>query len=155
MTSTADREIVTERVVNAPRALVWKVWTDPEHLIKWWGPNGFTNTFHEISIRVGGEWKFVMHGPDGVNYPNYVKFTEIVRNERIAYVHGERADEPTFFNTTITFEDLGAQTKVTMRAVFKTKEAKDFVVRQFKAEEGARETIGRMAALAEALSPAP
>lgn len=151
--SEAARSIVTERIVNAPRALVWKAWTDPAHLVKWWGPDGFTNTFHEISIRPGGEWKFIMHGPDGVNYPNYIRFEEIRRPELIRYVHGERANDPSHFHSTVTFEDLGGKTKVTMRAVLQTKEAKDFVIRHFKADEGGRQTLGRMAERVEAMPP--
>ncbi len=151
MTDAADREIATERVVNAPRELVWKVWTDPAHLIHWWGPNGFTHTFQEISVRPGGEWKFIMHGPDGVNYPNYIRFEEIVPHERIVYVHGERANEPTHFKTTVTFTAEGTKTRVAMRAVFPTKEARDFVVKQFKADIGALQHLGKMADRVEAL----
>lgn len=154
MSATADREIVTERLIDAPRALVWKVWTDPAHLVKWWGPDGFTNTFEEIAIRPGGEWKFIMHGPDGVNYPNYVRFEELRRPERIVYIHGERPDDPTFFKTTVTFEAAGTKTKITMRAVFPTKEAREFVIKHFKADVGAQQHLGRMADAIAALAPA-
>ena len=61
--NTADREIVTTRVMDAPRELVFKAWTDPDHLVHWWGPTGFTNTFHEFDLKPGGVWRFVMHGP--------------------------------------------------------------------------------------------
>ena len=66
----SDREIVTTRVFDAPRELVFKAWTDPDHLAKWWGPKGFTNTFQEFDMRPGGVWRFIMHGPDGVDYKN-------------------------------------------------------------------------------------
>ena len=66
----SDREIVTTRVFNAARELVFKAWTDPDHLVHWWGPKGFTNTFQEFDLRPGGIWRFVMHGPDGVDYKN-------------------------------------------------------------------------------------
>jgi hypothetical protein len=79
--------------LNAPRELVWKAWTDPKHLINWFGPKGFTNTFHEIDIKPGGVWKFTMHGPDGTDYPNLVVFDKIVRPEYITYTHGS-FDEP-------------------------------------------------------------
>jgi hypothetical protein len=70
MTNTQDCEILIERIINAPRELVWEAWTDPKHLEKWWGPNGFTTTTKEFDFRVGGVWRHVMHGPDGTNYPN-------------------------------------------------------------------------------------
>jgi len=60
---TPDREIVVTRVFDAPRALVFKAWTDPKHLAHWWGPNGFTITTHEMQFKPGGSWRFVMHGP--------------------------------------------------------------------------------------------
>jgi len=65
MTSAADREIVTTRVVDAPRERVWRAWTERAQVAQWWGPNGFTNTIHEMDLRPGGVWQFVMHGPDG------------------------------------------------------------------------------------------
>ena len=68
---TADREIVATRVFDAPRDLVFRMWTDPAHIVHWWGPNGFTTTIHEMDVRPGGMWRFIMHGPDGVDYPQY------------------------------------------------------------------------------------
>ena len=65
----ADRTIVTTRVIDAPRALVFKAWTDPAHIAEWWGPDGFTTTIREMDVRLGGAWRFMMHGPDGVDYP--------------------------------------------------------------------------------------
>ena len=67
--SSADREIAATRVINAPRELVFRMWTDPEQVAQWWGPNGFTNTIYEMAVRPGGVWRFVMHGPDGVAAP--------------------------------------------------------------------------------------
>src|SRR5450631_188479 len=98
---TSDREIVITRVFDAPRELVFKAWTDPKHLVHWWGPNGFTNTFHEVDIRPGGVWRFTMHGPDGVDYPNRIVFEEIVKPERIVYAHsgGEENDLAQFHVT--------------------------------------------------------
>lgn len=63
--TASDREIVSVRVVNASREIVFKAWTDPQHLRSWWGPNGFTNTFHEFDLKPEGHWRFTMHGPDG------------------------------------------------------------------------------------------
>ncbi|TMG73164.1 MAG: ATPase, partial [Betaproteobacteria bacterium] len=67
-----DREIAAVRIFDAPRDLVWKVWTRPEHVAKWWGPNGFTTTTYSMEVKPGGVWRYVMHGPDGRDYRNKV-----------------------------------------------------------------------------------
>ena len=147
MENTADREIIQTRLLNAPRSLVWQAWTDPKHLIHWWGPDGFTNTFHEISVKPGGIWRFMMHGPDGVDYPNRIEFLEVVEPEKITYRHVEDSEEEAicFFNT-VTFEDRGDKTFLTMRAVFPTQEEKDYVVREHGAIEGGKQTIDKLEA---------
>jgi uncharacterized protein YndB with AHSA1/START domain len=98
---TADREIVISRVFDAPREVVWQAMTDPQHVIHWWGPRGFTTTIEEMDVRVGGVWKHIMHGPDGTNYPNESVFKEIVKPERIY---------------TVTFTEQGGKTLLTLRA---------------------------------------
>jgi len=102
------RSIIGKRVLDAPRALVFSVWTDPKHLAQWWGPNGFTTTTHAFDFRPGGVWRFVMHGPDGRDYQNRITFDKIFPPERIVYRHDDDDDvEPVKFATTVTFEDLG------------------------------------------------
>jgi uncharacterized protein YndB with AHSA1/START domain len=143
--SSADREIVITRVLNAPRKLVFKAWTDPEHLINWWGPNGFTNTFHEIDIKPGSIWSFTMHGPDGTNYPNLIVYTEIIKNERIAYEHSSgEEDDPGKFSAVITFEEQGNKTKLTMLSVFPSAAVRDMVVKEYGAIEGGNQTIDHL-----------
>ena len=66
--NTKDRELLISRTLNAPIDLVWEVWTKPEHIANWWGPNGFTNTITKMEVTPGGEWDLVMHGPDAVSY---------------------------------------------------------------------------------------
>ena len=82
------RTIVTTRVFDAPRELAFEAWTNPKHLVQWWGPNGFTTTIRAIDVRPGGIWRFVMHGPDGVDYENRIVYNEIVKPERLVYSHG-------------------------------------------------------------------
>src|SRR5262245_54717833 len=102
------RSIVGTRVLAAPRALVFSVWTDPRHLVQWWGPNGFRTTTHAFDFRPGGVWRFVMHGPDGRDYQNRITFDEIVAPERIVYRHDGAEDvEPVSFTQTVTIEDIG------------------------------------------------
>ena len=81
--SRTRASIVTTRVFDAPRDLVWAAWTDPAHLAQWWGPDGFTTTTSAYDLRPGGTWRFMMHGPDGSDYPNRITFDEIVRPERL------------------------------------------------------------------------
>lgn len=141
------REMTISRVFDAPRELVWEAWTNPEHVAQWWGPDGFTTTIKKMDFRVGGVWKLVMHGPDGRDYPNSSIFREIVVPERIVFSHGGGSkDGPSSkFLATWTFEALGAQTKVTMRALFDTPEERDLIVRAYGAIEGGKQTLARLA----------
>ncbi|MFC3106968.1 SRPBCC family protein [Undibacterium arcticum] len=136
MTSTANREIVISRVINAPRELVFKAWTDPQQVAKWWGPKGFTNTIHEMDVKPGGIWRFVMHGPDGVDYNNKIVFIEIVPPARLVYSHGgddERESEQ--FHVTVSFDKQGSKTALTMRSLFPSVE-KCEQIKQFAIEGG-------------------
>ena len=85
--SRAGREITVTRVISASRETVFEMWTNPKHIAQWWGPRGFTNTIEEMDVRPGGVWRFVMHGPDGVDYPNKIVYREVVRPERLVYSH--------------------------------------------------------------------
>ncbi|MGH8785671.1 MAG: SRPBCC family protein [Cupriavidus necator] len=114
--STADREFVHSRLIDAPRERVFKAFSDPAHLARWWGPKGFTSTFHEFDLRPGGTWRFVMHGPDGVSYPNESVFVEVVAPERIVFEHISGHH----FQMTITFAAQGTKTVVGWRQVFDT-----------------------------------
>lgn len=144
-TSTADREIVITRVLQAPRELVWEAWTNPEHVAKWWGPNGFTNTILSMDVRPGGVWRFIMHGPDGVDYPNKIVFIEVVKPERLVYSHSEDDDvRETDFHTTATFVEHDGKTTVTLRALFVSAEMCQKVIREHGAVEGGNQTLGRL-----------
>jgi uncharacterized protein YndB with AHSA1/START domain len=146
MTDTTDREIITTRVYDYPRELVFKAWTDPKHLDKWWGPNGFRNETHEFNFKVGGIWRFTMHGPDGIDYPNLTTYLEIVPPKRLVYDHGAGHEgEKPLFRATVTFEETNGKTTVTMRAVFSTKEVRDRVVEKHNAIEGGKQTMARLA----------
>ena len=139
--NTAEREIVIERTVNAPRELVWRAWTEADQIAAWWGPNGFTTTIHEMDVAVGGVWRFMMHGPD---YPNKVVYREIVKPERLVYDHTDDRDPPSQqFQTTVTFAAHGRKTKVTLRALFASAEARAASVK-FGAIEGGAQTLARL-----------
>src|ERR1022692_1953015 len=85
--NTADREISISRLFNAPVELVWEVWTNPDHIKNWWGPNGFTNTIHLMDLKKGGAWNLTMHGPDGADYKNESVFQEIIPLKKIVFQH--------------------------------------------------------------------
>ena len=144
----ADRVIEISRVLDHPRERVWKAWADPAQVVKWWGPRGFSTTTDKRDFRKGGTWKHVMIGPDGAKYPNSAVFLEIDEPERIVYRNGGVAEGETQgvgFVSTVTFEDLGGKTRLTLRLVFDTAQMRDFAATRFGAEEGGRQTLARLA----------
>lgn len=144
-TPTSDREIVVSRTIQAPRSLVFEVYTKAEHLAHWWGPDGFTLTTHAFDFRPGGVWDFVMHGPDGTDYPNWIEWREISPPERIVLLHGLRADDPEAFTTTVTLNARDGATEIVMRTVFNTREQRDQLEERYRVLEGAKQTLGRLA----------
>jgi uncharacterized protein YndB with AHSA1/START domain len=142
----SDREIAVSRTIEGPRRLVFEAFTTAAHLARWWGPNGFTTTTRSFEFRPGGIWDFVMHGPDGTDYPNWIEWREIVPPERIALTHGTRSGDPESFHSTITLVEKGEATEVTLRSLFNTKEQRDEVVAKYHAVEGGKQTLGRLAA---------
>ena len=144
--ATAEREIVISRVIDAPRELVFEAFTEVRHLSRWWGPEGFTTTTQAFEFRVGGEWDFVLHGPDGTDYQEWISWTEIAPPERIALLHGEYRGDPNAFESVLTFESEGATTQIEMRTVFRTKELRDEAVERYGAIEGGQQTLSNLAA---------
>src|SRR3954453_1257125 len=144
--ATADREIVISRIISAPRDLVLGAFTEVRHLARWWGPEGFTTTTRAFEFRVGGVWDFVMHGPDGTAYQEWISWTEIAPPERIALLHGEPRGDPNAFESVLTFAPDGAATRIEMRTVFPTKELRDEAVAKYRAIEGGQQTLSNLAA---------
>jgi uncharacterized protein YndB with AHSA1/START domain len=138
--------VIGTRVLDAPRTLVFDMWSDPKHLAQWWGPDGFTTTTSAFDLRPGGVWRFVMHGPDGRDYQNRIVFEEVVRPERIVYRHSGAGDtESVQFRTTVTFEDLRGKTRLTLHARFPTPEDRERVIRDYGADKGLVQTLARLA----------
>src|SRR3954447_11178097 len=144
--ATADREIVISQVINASRELVFEAFTEVRHLSRWWGPEGFTTTTRAFEFRVGGAWDFVLHGPDGTDYQEWITWTQIVPPERIAMVHGESRDDPDAFESVLRLEPEGATTWLEMRTVFRTRELRDEAVERYHAVEAGQQTLGHLAA---------
>ena len=119
LTTTPESEIVSTRIFNYSRELLFKAWSDPEHLKNWWGPNGFTNTFNEFDFRVGGKWSFIMHGPDKGNYTNECEFIKIEQPQLIVW---KRYSKP-LFQIMATFHEIDNEhTKLVFKMLFETAE---------------------------------
>jgi uncharacterized protein YndB with AHSA1/START domain len=135
----SDRELRLSRVLDAPVELVWEVFTDPEHIAQWWGPNGFRNTITRMEVKPGGKWDLVMHGPDGTDYKNESVFLEVVTHRKIVFEHVSPK-----FTATIRFEERGEQTMLTWHMLFESVEQFIQVVKTFKADEGLKQNIEKL-----------
>ncbi|HET7880498.1 MAG TPA: SRPBCC domain-containing protein [Acetobacteraceae bacterium] len=128
-TDTRQRELVITRIIDAPRALVFKAWMAPEHVVRWWGPQGFTVFHCEMDVRVGGAYRCAMRSPQGTEYWKRGVYREIVEPERVAFTFAwERPDGSLEHEllTTVTFEEHGAKTRLTLRqGVFANSERRD------------------------------
>jgi len=115
--TTPESEIVSTRTVNFNIENVFEAFANPSHLKNWWGPAGFTNTFHEFDFEVGGKWIFTMHGPEVGNYANECEFIKIEKPTLIAW---KRYSQP-LFEVLFTFESLAeSQTKIVFKMLFET-----------------------------------
>jgi uncharacterized protein YndB with AHSA1/START domain len=138
--NTTNRELSISRLINAPRELVWEAWTNPEHISQWWGPSGFTNSISKMDIQPGGEWEFIMHGPDGTDYKNKHIYVELDKPGKIIMDHVTHPK----FRMTALFEAQGNKTLVTLHSVFESAEQLAEVIKVFKADEGMTQNIQRM-----------
>lgn len=109
-----SNEIHLTRLYDAPLEAVWNAWTDPEQVAKWWGPRGFTLTTHSKDLRPGGAWRYTMHGPDGVDYPNVTQYYEVEKCSKLVYDHGGSDDRPPLFRVTVLFSEVEGRTKMEM-----------------------------------------
>lgn len=123
MNAHDPRDIVTARLVDATREQVLRAYEEPERLARWWGPNGFSSTFEHFDFRPGGEWKFMLHGPDGTDYPNLAIWREIERPARLVLEHVSQHH----FVLTMTFAPEVGRTRVMWQQRFDTPEARDRV----------------------------
>jgi len=135
-------QLIHTRLLNAPRELVWDVWTKPEHIKEWWGPNGFTLTHKSMDVQAGKQWKFIMHG-FGQDFDNKIEYLEVVKPSLLVYKHG---DEHALisFTVRISFEEIGDKTFLTMRSVFKSEEVLAELNRKVNAIEGGKQTLDKL-----------
>lgn len=147
MNPTNDREIVITRLIDAPVARVWQAWTNNDEIVKWWGPHGFSDETTSREFKVGGIWKHVMVGPDGVRYLNTAKYIEIVPEKKIVVKNGggkEFDEKGVGFVSTITFKAIGSKTEVTICNEMMTAEMRKRAVSEFRAVEGGQQTLSRL-----------
>ena len=142
MTSAAapledSKTLVITRTLNASRALVWKMFSDPDHLAQWWCPKGYTNRVEKLDFRTGGSWLHVMIGPDGRELPTDNVIFEVTEPERIVYrnapadpkIFGD--NPPPGFTKTLTFEEIaGGKTLLTLVCSFDTEAHREAVIRR-------------------------
>lgn len=140
-------DIVVSRFVAAPRDLVWRAFTGPEGIVQWWGPHGFTTTTHEWDFRVGGVWRFTMHGPDGVDWPNWIRYAVIQPPARIEYEHGGADPGQREFVNVITLDETSegdeSGTRVTLRLTLPNRASRDAKV-DFGVLQGGQQTLERL-----------
>lgn len=137
------RLIQVDRLIAAPIELVFKVFTSPEHIDQWWGPDGFRNETHDMDFSVGGLWRYTMHGPDGKDWPNWIRYQDITPPTRIAYEHGGEMGEAAHFDGVITLQPEGNKTRVTITLIFPTPQAREATLK-FGALDGGRQTLARL-----------
>ena len=143
----ADRELVVSRLIDAPAALAFNAWIEPKQLEQWWGPDGFQTTVHEMEVRPEGITRLVMHGPDGVDYPNKLVYTEIMAAKVLSYMQSDGSDsdnDAASFGVMVRFEEEGHQTRVTVHSLFKTAAERDRVEQEVEAISGATQTLARL-----------
>ena len=140
-----SRSLAFTRLYPHSRKRVWKAWTDPDALTQWWGPNGFTTTTYEMDVCSGGRWRFTMHGPDGRDYKNLVSYVAVDEPTFLAYQHSDddEGDIHFFAEVHLTKEDMN--TRLDFRMTFESIEILRRVVEEFGAEEGANQTLTRLA----------
>jgi uncharacterized protein YndB with AHSA1/START domain len=138
----SETTLVHSRLLAAPRALVWRALTDPAQVNVWWGPTGFQNTEVTQDVRVGGEWRFKMIGPDGTVYPNLIKYVEVVPEERLVWDHGDF--DAVQFRGQITLTDEGGKTRVALGVKLADRKGRDAVLKY--GLEGGQQTLAKLEA---------
>lgn len=142
MEDLSQRSLSVTRMFNAPINLLWQVLTTADYIKDWWGPDGFTNTIRIMDVNEGGKWEFTMHGPDGTDYENVFIYREIVPLKKLVMDH--LADPK--FTISIKLFDEGEQTRMEWQNIFETVADFKLAVDTFKADEGLKQNVERLAA---------
>ncbi|MEN6625322.1 MAG: SRPBCC domain-containing protein [Candidatus Sumerlaeia bacterium] len=161
-TNRVEPVFKTTRLIHVPRELVWRAWTDPAQLAQWWGPNYFSNPICEIDARAGGNYRIVMRGPDGVDYPVSGVFLEVVKPERLVMTmdvsehpdewHDQLNPDRSVANPagemlmTVMFEADEDRTQLTIQITFENTQIRDAMLK-LGMEQGWSESLDRMTSL--------
>jgi uncharacterized protein YndB with AHSA1/START domain len=128
LTTPAEREILTERVFDAPRERVWAAYTDPALIPRWWGLRGAETVVDQLDLRPGGAWRFVEHNRDGTQAAFRGVYREVTAPERLVYTFEYEGWPGKVLIDTATFEDLGERTKLAIHSLFHTTEERDAMI---------------------------
>jgi uncharacterized protein YndB with AHSA1/START domain len=135
-----NRELRATRNFHAPLELVYRMWTEPEHIVQWWGPRGFTNTIQKMDVRPGGEWLLIMHGPDGRDFPNHYLYEEVIPNQRLVLSHVNWPQHRKY----VTFTESKGETQVSIRMLFDSVADHNKVVAEYGAAKGLIENLDKL-----------
>lgn len=127
-TIRSDREVLLTRRFNAPRALVFQAYTEPEHIPHWWGPRGVTTVVETMDVRPGGSWRWIQHHPDGATYAFYGEYREVVPPERLVYTFEFAGFPGLVMKDTLTFAEQDGTTLLTVVSRFTSVEDRDAMV---------------------------
>jgi uncharacterized protein YndB with AHSA1/START domain len=144
LAAVADRTMILQRVIRAPKKIVWGAWMNAETLPKWWGPEGFSCRTDRIDLRSGGDWVFDMIAPDGTVFPNHHRYAEVRAEDRIAYALLWGENGPKHADAWASFDEADGATTVTLGMIFST-EAEFQAARGFGAVELGQQTLGKLA----------
>ena len=135
--------LVHTRLLDAPGDLVWEVWTNPEHIKEWWGPNGFSLTTKSMTVEPGKIWEFIMHGM-GRDWDNKIEYLEVKKPSLLTYKHTGAENEDYNFSVAVYFEEVEGKTLLTMKSTFKSEAIIEELNRKVNAIEGGKQTLNRL-----------
>jgi uncharacterized protein YndB with AHSA1/START domain len=142
----SPQEMAFSRLLDAPRELVWRMWSELQHIHEWYGPEGFTTTTFEFDFVPGGVWRHIMHGPDGTDYPTLITYREIAAPSRLVYDNRwELPDAPIEFRVVVTLEVAGSGTALSLHMTFPNADALRVAVERYGVVDGGKQTLDRMA----------
>ncbi len=131
-----SNQLVLTRVYNFPVKLVWDAWVDSDKVSQWWGPRGFTLTTHSKDLKVGGQWIYTMHGPDGTDYPNITTYFIVEKYKRLEYDHGASPGKPPLFRVNVDFSEKDNKTTMVMTMTMKSPEEAQQIKKFIKQANG-------------------
>jgi uncharacterized protein YndB with AHSA1/START domain len=134
------RQLLMNRMFDAPRSLVFEVFTKPDHIKNWWGPDGFQNTISKMDVQPGGKWELIMRGPNGTDFKNAYTYQQVIYNEQLVMEHHSTPH----FISTIRFTSVGKKTLLSMHMLFDSTESVEMVKKVFKADEGLKQNLSKL-----------